>query len=128
MPNGVPHSGEVKAAVMAALLAGQSVPDTARQYRLPISTIRNWRMDIPPSQLIEVQLQKREEIGDLLLDYLSTALVTLQLQAQHFGDADWLTKQQADAAAVLHGVITDKAIRLLEALEAGRREQEDDPA
>jgi hypothetical protein len=62
----------------------------------------------------ESQTQKKE-IGDLLLAYLRSNLEALQAQAVMFSNEQWLAKQNAADVAVLHGVMTDKAIRLLEA-------------
>lgn len=113
----VDYPSEVKAAVMAALLTGQSVSTVANEYKIPASTIRSWKSrQENGSSVATVATQKKEEIGDLLLAYLQTMLGTLRVQAEHFGDKVWLEKQGANELAVLHGVSTDKAIRLLEAL------------
>ena len=113
MARGKAHDSETKAAVMAALLAGQSTSDVARQYRLPEGTVQEWKR-----QVHGVQTLKRDqaELGELLVAYLRENLATLASQARDFRDTDWLKKQAASEAAVLHGVLTDKAIRLLEAL------------
>lgn len=111
------YPNEVKAAVMSALLTGQSVAQIASEYKIPASTVRSWKSRQANGESVaSVATQKKEEIGDLLLDYLRTMLGTLKIQAKHFGDTDWLKKQNANELAVLHGVSTDKAIRLLEAL------------
>ena len=39
------HEPEIRAAVMAALLAGQGVSAVARKYRLPESTVSRWKAD-----------------------------------------------------------------------------------
>lgn len=113
------YDPETKAAVMAALLAGQSVSEVAREYKIPRGTVKSWksRQDNGESVAV-VATQKREEIGDLLLAYLRTSLKTLTIQVEHFGDKSWLTTQDASSLAILHGVQTDKAVRLLEALAA----------
>ena len=106
------YKDETKAAVMAALLAGQSVSSIAREYDIPKTTVSRWKNSgIPISGT-----QKTEHIGELLVKYLETNLEALSVQAEQFKDHDWLRKQTASDAAVLHGVMTDKAIRLLEAL------------
>lgn len=106
-----------KAAVMAALLTGQSVAEIAAQYNINPSTIKSWKSrQLNGESVAIVATEKKEEIGDLLFDYLQTMLKSLKVQAEHFGDKDWLSRQSADALAVLHGVSVDKAIRLLEAL------------
>lgn len=109
------YSDETKAAVMAALLAGQSVSSVAEEYDIPRSTVGYWKSQ-NDSPLDSVGPEKKEAIGELLLDYLTETLITLKAQAIHFRDKSWLTEQSADQLAVLHGVTTDKAIRLLEAL------------
>lgn len=116
MPRGKAHSPEVKAAVMAALLAGQGVDEVAGQYNLPKATVSRWGSSIGP-EMEQVGTKKRETIDQLLTDYLRETLVTLQVQQQHFRDLDWLSRQDASDLAILHGVSTDKAIRLLEAAE-----------
>lgn len=108
------YDQQTKAAVMSALLAGQAVSEIAEKYQIPESTLRSWKLR--HRDVASVGQEKRDEIGDLLFEYLKTTLRTLTVQAEHFGDKTWLTKQEAQQLAVLHGVTTDKAIRLLEAL------------
>src|SRR5690606_28397597 len=101
---------------MAALLAGQSVSEVARTYRVSRSTIATWRAAAGIGST-PIDQEKRADLGDLIADYLREILITLRLQAQQFRDTEWLKKQPASEAAVLHGVLTDKAIRILEALD-----------
>jgi transposase-like protein len=113
------YTDAVRAAAMTALLEGQSVSAVAKQYKIPKGTISDWKkkaISYAADGVASEPTQKRGEIGDLLLDYLRTMLCTLKVQAEHFGDKDWLREQGANELAVLHGVSTDKAIRLLEAL------------
>ena len=105
------HSPEVKSAAMAALLAGQGVVYVAREYQLPESTVSRWRTEA------RAEVGLSDDIGELLLAYLGENLKTLQAQAIAFRDADWLRTQDAGEVAVLHGVMCDKAVRLLEALD-----------
>lgn len=83
----------------------------ASEYSLPSSTVSRWRAQA------RREAGRSDDVGELLLGYLTENLRTLRAQVETFRDPDWLKTQQADAAAVLHGVLTDKAIRLLEALE-----------
>lgn len=110
------YPDEVKAAVLAALLAGQSINSVAREYNIPPGTISNWK-NRPGVPLNGIQ-KRSEAIGDLLVHYLRTNLTTLEKQAEFFGDEDWLRQQSASDAAVLHGVMTDKSVRLLEAMSS----------
>lgn len=100
---------------MAALLAGQSVSSIAKEWKLPKGTVSSWKRQAQRT-VDEPSTQKKDEIGDLLLDYLTASLRTLKAQVEVFADKEWLAKQPASELAVLHGVITDKAVRLLEGL------------
>jgi transposase-like protein len=112
------HSDETRAAVLAALLAGQGVSEVARQYKLDPSVVSRWRSKLSVQELQELATKKRDEFSELLSAYLREALVTLRVQVEFFRDNAWLRKQSAHEVAVLHGVTTDKAIRLLEAAQA----------
>jgi len=107
------YKDETRAAVMAALLTGQSVSSIAREYDIPKGTVSNWKRNTGGTIK---RTQKTEHIGELLIRYLQSNLEALSAQAEQFKDTVWLSKQTASDAAVLHGVMTDKAIRLLEAL------------
>lgn len=117
------YDEQVKAAVMAALLAGQAVGEIAKQYTVPESTIRSWKSRQQNGESVAVvATEKKEFVGDLLVEYLVEALKTLRIQAEFFRDKTWLKSQGASEVAVLHGVVSDKTIRLLEAIassEAG---------
>lgn len=108
------YSDETKAQVMAALLTGQSVSSVAREYNLPKGTVSAWRKR-DSRQVAEDATQKGTPIDELLSGYLKENLKTLRAQAEFFREETWLKKQEASQLAVLHGVLSDKAIRLLEA-------------
>ena len=110
------YKPEQKAAVLSALLEGQALSKVAKDYKIPYSTVRHWREDQAAGKFAD-----KAAVGDLLLEYLATNLETLRKQADFFGDRDWLRKQDASELAVLHGVMSDKAIRILEAY--GRHEE-----
>lgn len=107
----------VKAAALAALLQGQSLNKVAEEFKLPVGTVKAWRSRVKGNASeSRAVADRREEIGALVVEYLYTNLQTLRAQMVAFGDVEWLKKQNAADVAVLHGVMTDKAIRLLEAL------------
>lgn len=110
-----------KAAAMAALLAGQGVTEVAAAYQIPEGTCKSWRARLHGTAQVAsgVATKQRTDIGDLLLDYLRETLITLKAQAIIFRDPVWVKQQTAEAMAVLHGVQTDKTIRLLDALNGG---------
>jgi transposase-like protein len=105
------HTDEVRAAVMAAFLAGSTIGQIMKEYDLPKATAARWRREA-----FKLSEDMSEEVGDMLLRYLVTNLETLISQAETFRNQRWLLTQSASDVAVLHGVMTDKAIRLIEAL------------
>lgn len=117
------YDDNTKAAVMAALLAGQSVSSVAKEYKIPKGTVSGWKAKA--SGVGSATTQKKEEIGDLIIHYLEASLKTLKVQAEQFSSIDWLNKQNAADVAVLHGVLTDKAIRLIEAFGDSDTDTED---
>lgn len=119
------YPDEVKAQVLAALLAGQSANEVAKQYQIPVGTVMSWRSRQGNTHLATIATEKQDQIGELLFDYLIENIRTLRVQVEHFRSPEWLAKQPASEAAVLHGVLTDKSIRLLEALQAGRETEPD---
>lgn len=110
------YSEETRAAAMAALLEGQSVSSVAREYRVPKGTVSHWKRKAQEQAEVRPDRTQKEVIGRLLIEYLQASLRALAAQARVFSDPAWLQKQEASQLAVLHGVQTDKAVRLLEAL------------
>ena len=113
------YSSDTKAAAMAALLAGQSVSEVARQFRIPEGTVKSWKRRSNEHMDATVASTKKEEIGELLVVYLEATIKALTAQMKVFADESYISKQPASEAAVLHGVIADKGFRLLEALDGG---------
>ena len=114
------YTPQQRAEVTAALLAGQAVNAVAKEYKMPKSTVSRWKMEALKGRFDKNGVN----VGDLLLSYLQENLQALRKQAALFGDHNWLRKQNAADIAVLHGIMTDKAIRLLEAY--GRATEESD--
>lgn len=113
------YDDATKSAVMAALLAGQSVSSAASEYKVPKGTVSGWKRVAQKldegGRTWATQKSASESIDALLLSYVKENLVTLREQAIFFRDPEWLKRQEASQVAVLHGVIADKSIRLLEA-------------
>ena len=106
------HSEEKRAAVLAALLAGQSVGEIAESYQIPERTVWRWR----EAKLAEIVREKKERISEKLLTYLDGLFETLIAQQKVFRDETYLKEQSAAEVATLHGVLCDKGFRILEAL------------
>lgn len=117
---GKKHSDEVQAQVMAALLAGQGVTEVAREYNLAKAVVSRWKSSLTGQELEQIGIKKGERIENLLYEYLTTTLQSLKNQTEIAGEREYITKQPAGEFAILHGVMADKAIRLLEAAERAR--------
>lgn len=128
MPRGKAHSDEVKAQVMAALLAGQGVTQVADQYHLPKKTVQDWLRQVRSADSVKAELdepEKRDRLAELIGGCLETFLTTIRIQAEQARDPEYIKKQPGSELAVLFGVIADKAFRILEAAESAT---ERDPA
>lgn len=101
---------------MASLLAGQGVTEVAAEYNLPDSTVSDLKKRVDEEFGDLRSKNKGEKIESLLFDYLTTTLGTLKSQAEVVSEREYIIKQPADSLAVLHGVMADKSIRLLEAI------------
>ncbi len=111
----MPFDDKVKAAVLTGLLANESVRSLARKHGVSPSTIRIWRAQsglVPPV----IAPEKKEQLGTVVLEYIYETLRTLTVQVKHFRDPEWLKEQGAGTIYLVHGVLADKAIRLLAAI------------
>ena len=116
------YDPETKPAAMAALLAGQSVSSVAKEYKIPPGTAMFWNSEARAqigSAGNPIAIQKRELLGTLIIEGLEANLKAGKVLAKHFENPVWLNQQSAEGLAVLYGVLSDKAVRLLEALSPG---------
>lgn len=113
------YSPEVKASVMAALIAGQSLRQVARETGIPKGTIEHWGNEAKRlAGVSTVSDSKKEQIQELLIDLFIAKIQSQISLAEHAGDKTWLKKQDASAVAMLLGVSDDKLIRMLEKYES----------
>lgn len=116
---GKAHSDEVRAEAIAALLAGQGVTEVARKYKLPKATVSRLKNKIAPELLEQVETEKTNSIATLIENHLSESLQAAAGLARKVRTNDeWLFRQNAADIGVLYGILTDKAIRILEAAES----------
>ncbi len=123
------YSDAVKAAVIGALLAGQTAAWVAREYGVPEGTARVWKrraLGVRPSvasddvTLVTDVTQKKEEAGEsvaaLVMELLVTELRTLRVIAEQATNPAWLRNQSGAELATFYGVMQDKSFRKIEAL------------
>jgi transposase-like protein len=132
---------KVKGAALADLATGMGVRAVARKYGVPQGTVSRWwaklraelraalaagsgAAPVPAGSTVrtgnETLKRDRPPLADLVYEYMLVSLEAQIAQARLFGDLDWLRGQAAasiEALAVLHGVLNDKVVRLLYALQ-----------
>ena len=118
------YTPEVKAAVMAQLMDGQSIRGVSRDTGIPKTTIQHWNEELRAmvGRGPTVPTAKKEQIHELLVDLLIAKLESLIALSEHAGDKKWLTLQDASAVAMLLGVSDDKVMRMLEKFEGNESE------
>jgi transposase-like protein len=126
MARGQSHPPEVKAAVMAALLAGQGISQVARQFHLAKTTVENWKCALGPEKLVCTSTKTRDEIGAQIGELIVVNLKALRAQSEWVGQERFLEKQLASELATLYGIIADRTFQILAALRP-RNESEAEP-
>lgn len=126
------YNNETKAAVLAALMEGQSINAVAKAYKIPKGTVSSWQKR-EGEKLDEVrhdaasQLsggQAKTEIGGLFATYLTTSLMSLIGMAKVMGDQAYLKTQGIEGIAMGFGVMTDKVVRVVEAMNRDKSESD----
>jgi hypothetical protein len=129
------YDDATKAAVMAALLEGQSVRAVADKYHVPRATVGDWaktkgewvevsgdvsltvrQPDVLSDAKSEEPYAAGRDIGLLIVDLLRTELAALKRIAEAAADPAWISKQNAADLAVFAGVMQDKVFKKLDAL------------
>jgi len=111
---GKKHDDATRAAVMAALLAGQGVNEVAAAYQLDSGLVSRWKAKIPATQLQQVAVEKKERLVDLIENHLIASLKGAAKLADQTDNDKWRDSQTASDLAIFYGVLSDKSIRLLE--------------
>lgn len=110
------YTPETKAAVLAALLTGEAYRAVSERFDVPVATLQYWHQQTVPKPYDAIGTEKKDELGELVTEYVRESLRTLRVQAEQFAGREWLAKQNAADAAILHGVLADKTIRVIQAI------------
>ena len=121
---GKPHNVEIKAQVMAALMAGQGVSEVAEAYQVPRQTVQEWYQS---GQFGDLRQKKGERLQELTFGFLEAILESCTKQAVAVSEKAYIHKQPASEIAVLFGVMADKGFRLLAAVPSAAVQPETDP-
>jgi hypothetical protein len=105
MPRGVAHPPELRAQVVAAVLAGSSIAQVAREFGLNKSLVATW---MERGEVRTVRTEKKTDLQLLIVHYLDVGFRAMISQAEVFADPDYCRSQDADKLAIAHGVLGDK--------------------
>lgn len=108
------YPDEVKAQVIAEWQLGTPKAAIARKFNVS----RSYVQQVTRYQEPVLSIQKREDLGQLVYDYLAEGLKTLRLQAAAMGDTEWF-KGQAGAQHLIHGTLADKLVIIFGGVERG---------
>ena len=124
------YSDEEKAAVLTALLTGQSVNQVAKEYKIPKGTISSWQKR-EQEKLSEIRQdaaqqlsggQAQSDFGRRLANYMEKSIDSLTSQVEVMGDKSYLRDKGMQEVAMAHGIQMDKLIRILEAMNRDQSE------
>lgn len=119
------YTDELKSKVIADIVLGTtSLKAIAKKHDIPYGTIRTWSSRLNKNVSL-IETEKKQDIGDLLLQVLQLNLNAQMAQMEVFANVEWLEKQSANELAILHGVLNDKAVRLIEAFKNGHNSTRD---
>lgn len=119
------YTDEVKAQVIAKILLGHSVSQIAKDHNIPLGTVSGWKTRAIQSannaDLVEQKKENDEDIklriGSKLLIYLEANIDAAIAQLKIFSDPNWIQQQSAHEMAILHGVMSDKSVRMIQAFK-----------
>lgn len=111
------YSDDEKAAALAdVLLLGPGA--TAAKYAIPLGTLKTWQQEYA---IVHDPSIKKQTIEALAMNYLEASLQALSAQAYVASQPEYIERQPAGELAILHGVMADKSVRLLDALGSAER-------
>lgn len=105
----------VKAQVITAWELGTPKAKIARDLGVSRGYVQQVTRGLPAQALLSSE--KKDDLGELIYDYLVAGLRALAVQAREVSDPEYIKKQPADALYLLHGTIADKLILVLRGIE-----------
>jgi len=112
MTRGVAHPPELRAEVIAAVLAGEPIAQVAARLKVDKSLVWRWTQAELQPIAIETRARTRSQFQELLLDLLNVHIATLRVQLQAAARPEWIEKQSAAELAALVVAERDSLVRL----------------
>jgi hypothetical protein len=106
---------ELKAEIIAGLIAGVGVCELNRRYDISKASISKIKQELESDNQTLVDANVKDRIDDLLIDSLKLHLNALGNIARTTFDEDFIKAQRASDLAALHAQLRDWSLLLLEA-------------
>jgi len=114
MTRGVPHSAELRAEVIAAIIAGTTIADAAARFNLDKSIVSRWAAADATVATTRAMVERTPEaLASMIYDLVVEHITTLRAQLQTAAAASYVQGQTAGDLAALLGTERDTLIRLL---------------
>jgi transposase-like protein len=113
MPRGVPHSPELRAQVVAAIIAGATVAQVAQRFGLRKQTVSEWLQSEEVRTVRTTRERSPEVLEAMIFDLVAEHITTIRAQLQATASAAYVQGQSAGDVAALLGTERDTLIRLL---------------
>lgn len=121
MARGRAYPAEVRTAVVAEIMAGESIAKVAKRHDVPRETAQGWWLEDRPVELSNVRT--RERMVEQLYDTASECLDGVRAGARLLQDPTWTATQDAAGIAALVATLSDRTIRMLGGLRPAESEQ-----
>jgi len=110
---GVPHSPELRAQVVAAIIAGATVAQAAQRFGLRKQTVSEWLQTEEVRTVRTTRERTPEVLEAMIFDLVAEHITTLRAQLQAAAATAYVQGQTAGDLAQLLGTERDTLIRLL---------------
>ncbi len=111
-------SEEIKQQVIAELLLGKAVNETARKYSLSPATVSRLRAGLSGETLKHIEIEKRESIADLLLNLVASNVSAMKRISMAASESSYIKTQAASSIAEVYRTLSDTTLSILEAASA----------
>lgn len=109
-PDGEDANGQIKAAVLAALMLGQPVTQVARAYNLPYQNVYAWAKAFDISNPI----RRRDQLSESLLIFVQREIQSLMAISLITEKEEWVMDQPAGELAQYVATKTEKLMAILQ--------------
>lgn len=113
-----PTPDDVKQAIAADLIAGERPLDIANMRGVSLSTITRVKQKYLSAEMLsKMEADKVAVLGDLMILSLEAGIEATVRIANVTKDEGWLKLQEAGDLGKMYGIISDKIVRVAEAME-----------